>query len=229
MARLHRLLLAATVPLAVSLSIAGTASAAPAVTLDQTCYAHLPGRGSEPIVASITGGTPGAEFVLTARGKGGGTAGSTSGTFDAAGNAVARIDGVTPPSGTTQPTKGQELQLFIQEAGGAETPVAETLITNIALQIAAKPRNPRLRRKIRVSAGRAFARRTLYGFVTKPGSGRVLRRIRLGRANVCGYAAARAVVAPRGRGTGSYVLFVNAGPRLDKDRAVGFPFRIVRL
>lgn len=215
---------------AASLSVAGTASAAPVVTLDQACYAHLPGRGSEPILASITGGTPGGEFVLTARGKGGGTAGSTSGTFDPAGNAVAQIDGVTPPSGTTQPTKGQELQFFIQDlgAGGADTPVAEALITNISMQVAAKPRNPRLRRKIRVSAGRAFARKTLYGFVTKPGSGRVLRRIRLGRANVCGFVSTRAVVAPRGQGAGNFVLFVNAGPRLDKDRAVGFTFRIFR-
>src|SRR5688500_1680790 len=107
MVRLPRLLVAAAAPLAVSLSIAGTAAAAPAVTLDQACYAHLPGRGSEPILASLTGGPPGGECLLTARGKGGGTAGSTSGTFDDAGNAVARIDNVAPPSGTTQPTKGQ--------------------------------------------------------------------------------------------------------------------------
>ncbi|HEV2815080.1 MAG TPA: hypothetical protein VGW10_17625 [Solirubrobacteraceae bacterium] len=227
MVRLPRLLLAA---IAMSLSVAGTASAAPVVTLDQACYAHLPGRGSQPIVATITGGTPGAEFVLTARGKGGGTAGSASGTFDPAGNAVAQIDGATPPSGTTRPTKGQVLELFIQDLGadGADTPVGTTLITTIAMQVAAKPRNPQARRRIRVSAGRAFAGKILYGFVTKPGSGRVLRRIRLGRANVCGFVSTRATVAPRGRGAGSYVLFVNAGRRLDKPRAIAFTFRIIR-
>lgn len=227
MARLPRLLLATA---AVSLATAGAASAAPTVTLNQDCYAHLPGTGSEPIVATIAGGTPGADFALTARGKGGGTAGTTSGTFDAAGNALARIDGVTPPSGTTQPTKGQVLEISIQDfgAGGAETPVATALVTTIALQVAAKPRNPRLPRRVRVSAGRAFARKTLYGFVTKPGSGRVLRRVRLGRANVCGYAATRAVVAPRGQAAGNFVLYVNAGPRLVKRRAVGFRFRIIR-
>ena len=228
MVRLPRVLFAAT---ASSLLIAGSASAAPVVTLDQACYAHLPGRGSEPITANITGGTPGAEFVLTARGKDGGTAGSTSGTFDAAGNAFAQLDGVSPPSGTTKPTKGQTLQLSIQDfgAGGADTPVATALITNIAMQVAAKPRNPRLRRTIRVSAGRAFARKKLFGFVTKPGSGRVLRRIKLGRANVCGFASTRAVVAPRGQGSGSFRLYVNAGRRLDKPRAVAFSFRIIRL
>ena len=66
---------------------------------------------------------------------------------------------------------------------------------------------------MRVSAGRAFARKTLYGFVTKPGSGKVLRRVKLGKANVCGYVKTKEVVAPRGSGGGNYVLYVNAGPR----------------
>jgi hypothetical protein len=228
MERLSRLLVASA---ALTLSIAGTASAAPAVVLDAPCYAHLPGEGSEPIRATITGGTPGADFALTAKGKGGQTAGSTSGTFDGAGNAVAQIDGVQPPSGTTQPSKGQALQISIQDfgAGGAETPVASTLVTNISMQVSAKPRNPQRRRKVRVSAGRAFAGKTLYGFVTKPGAGRVLRRVKLGKANVCGYASTKAVVAPRGGGAGSYVLYVNAGPRLNKRRAISFSFRIFRL
>lgn len=223
--RLVHLVLGAAVA---ALCLAATASAAPVVALDQACYAHLPGRGSEPVVATITGGTPGAGFVLTARGRGGQAVGSTSGTFDGAGNAVAQIDGIRPPSGTTKPTKGQQIQVFVQEDGGAETPAATARVTNISMRVSPKPRNPRLARRVRVSAGRAFARRTLYGFVTKPGSGRVLRRIRLGRANVCGFASTRAVVAPRGQGGGSYVLYVNAGPRLDKDRAIAFGFRIIR-
>src|SRR5687767_1768691 len=102
---------------ALSLATAGPASAAPTATLNQECYAHLPGRGSEPIVVTLAGGTPGADFSLTARGGGGGTAGSTSGTFDAAGNALAQIDGVTPPSGTTKPTKGQALAIVLQDFG----------------------------------------------------------------------------------------------------------------
>src|SRR5215212_8870405 len=134
MPRLPRLLAASA---ALTLCIAPAASAAPAVALDAACYAHLPGEGSQPIVASITGGTPGADFALTAKGKGGQTAGSTSGTFDEAGNAVAQIDGVQPPSGTTQPSKGQALDIAIQDfgAGGAETPVASTLVTNISMQV----------------------------------------------------------------------------------------------
>src|SRR5688500_1198199 len=92
-------------PLAVaaaSLCLPATALAAPTVTLDQACYAHLPAGGSEPIVATISGGTPGGEFALTARGRNGGTAGSTTGTFDAAGNALAGIENVAPPSGTSK-------------------------------------------------------------------------------------------------------------------------------
>src|SRR3712207_3715713 len=148
MARLLRPLLIAT---ALSLAVVSTASAAPAVTLDAACYAHLPGGGSEPIVATITGGTPGADFTLTARGKGGGaTVGSTSGTFDAAGNAVAQIEGVTPPSGTTRPTKGQPVDISIQDfgAGGADTPVASTLVTTLTMAVGAKPRNPRRPRRV---------------------------------------------------------------------------------
>ena len=226
MARPRFLLLAVVV---VSLSSATTATAAPVVTLDQACYAHVPGGGSQPIVATITGGTPGADFALTARGRNG-PAGSTTGTFDSAGNATAQIDGISPPSGTDRPTRGETVDLSIQDfgAGGATTPAGSTLVTNIALAVAERPRNPRLPRGVRVSAGRAFAGRTLYGFVTKPGARRVLRRIRLGRANVCGYVQKLAVVAPRGRGGGSYRLYVNAGPRLRKARAIAVSFRIIR-
>ena len=181
-------------------------------------------------MATIAGGTPGGEFTLTARGRNGATAGSTSGTFDAAGNAVAGIENAAPPSGTSNPSKGEALEISIQDfgAGTPDTPAANALITNISMAIAARPRNPKLRRQVRVSAGRAFAGRTLFGFVTKPGSGKVLRRVRLGKANVCGYVKAREVVAPRGSGGGSYVLYVNAGRRLNKDRAIAFSFRIIK-
>ena len=208
------------------------ASAAPAVTLDRPCYAHVPTRGSEPIVATITGGTPGADFLLAATvpGKGTGSAGSTSGTFDAAGNATAQITDVSPPSGTIDPTKGQQVQLSIQDfgAGGAETPVGTALVTNIAITVSSRPRNPRARRLLRVSGGGTFAGKSLYGFVVKPGSSHVLRRFRVGKGNVCGYASTRAVVGPRSFRPGSYRVYVNAGKRLNKPFAVSYGFRITR-
>ena len=52
---------------------------------------------------------------------------ATSGTFDAAGNALAGIENVAPPSGTSNPSKGEALELSIQDfgAGTPDTPVAE--------------------------------------------------------------------------------------------------------
>src|SRR5687767_3617440 len=127
---------------AASLCLTGTAFAAPTATLDQACYAHLPSGRSEPIVATLAGGTPNGDFTLTARGRNGATAGSVSGTFDAAGNAVAGIENVAPPSGTSNPSKGEPLELSIQDfgAGTPDTPVANALITNISMAISAKPR-----------------------------------------------------------------------------------------
>ena len=216
-----------------SLSVAPAgASAAPAVALDRPCYAHLPTRGSEPIVARITGGTPGANFLLAATGPGKatGSAGSTSGTFDGAGNATVQLTDVSPPSGTIDPTKGEQVQLTIQDfgAGGAETPVGTALITNIAITVSSRPRSPRAHRLLRVSAGSAFAGKALFGFIVKPGSSRVLRRFRVGTANVCGYASTRAIVAPRSYRAGSYRVYVNPGSRLDKSHAVVFAFTITK-
>jgi hypothetical protein len=213
-----------------ALIVPAAASSAPAVTLDRSCYAHLPTRGSEPIVATITGGTPGAGFLLAATdpGKGTGSAGSVSGTFDGAGNATAQIPDVSPPSGTINPSKGEQVQLSVQDfgAGGAETPVGTALITNIAITVSSRPRSPRAHRLLRVSAGSTFAGKALYGFVVKPGASKVLRRFRVGKANACGYASTRAIVAPRSFRAGSYRVYVNAGRRLNKPRAVAYAFTI---
>src|SRR3954447_8609879 len=228
-----RLALPASVAALTALALApAVADAAPTLTLDKPCYAHVPTRGSEPIVATIAGGTPGADFTLaaTAPGKGTGSAGSASGTFDAAGNAVAQIADVSPPSGTIDPSSGEKVQLSIQDFGGgaAETPVGNALVTNIAITVAATPNNPRKRRLLRVSGGGTFAGQTLYGFVVKPGSSRVLRRFRVGKANGCGYASTRAVVAPRSFRSGAYRVYVNAGRKLNKKLAVAYAFSITR-
>ena len=210
-------------------AVTATASAAPTVTVDRQCYGHLPTRGSEPISAVVRGGTPGADFNLLARGRRGNVVGSTSGTFDAAGEATAQIIGVRPPSGTTKPTKGEKITFAVQDTGTqTETASGSALVTTISMTVSAKPRNPRLARTIKVSGGRVFARKSLSGFVTKPGSGKVLRKVRIGKANVCGYASTKQVVAPVGAGAGNFRLYVNPGARLDKPNAVYFSFRIFR-
>lgn len=210
-------------------ALAASASAAPTVTVDRSCYAHLPAGGSEPIGAVVTGGTPGADFNLLARGRGGQTVASTSGTFDAAGTASARILGVRPPSGTIKPAKGERITFAVQDTGTQiETPSGSALVTTISMSVSSTPRDPKLARTIKVSGGRVFARRSLSGFITKPGSGKVLRTVRLGKANVCGFASKKRVVAPRGAGSGSFRIYVNPGRKLDKQNAVYFSFRIFR-
>jgi hypothetical protein len=233
-APVHRLL---RTPFVAAVAVAATcfvttapAAGAPTATLDGACYAHLPGGGSQPIEATIAGGTPGGNFVLTARGAGR-VVGSVSGTFDAAGNAVARLENVTPPSGSTTPRKGEKIDLSVQDfgAGGAETLVASTLLTTIAMEVGARPVNPRRARSVRVSGGPVFARKVLFGFVVREGSTKVLRRFRVGTANVCGYASTRAIVAPRANRVGSYRLYINAGKRLRPSQGLGYKFRLRRL
>lgn len=211
------------------LAAPASASAEIAVTLDRTCYTHVPTKGSQPIVGTITGGTPGADFIFSATdpGKGLGSAGSASGTFDAGGNAVASITDVFPPSGTVDPVKGQRVDLSIADygTGGTDTPVGGALITNLAIKVSTKPSNPRRRRRVAVS-GTPFAGKTLHGFITKRSGNHVLRRFKLGTGNVCGYASAKKIVAPKGFRNGHYRLYVNAGGTLHKSQAIAYGFRI---
>ena len=229
---MSRSVLAASAATLASLVAASAAAAAPTVTLDRACYAHVPTKGSQPIIAQLAGGTPGANFVLnaTAPGKGLGSAGSTSGVFDAAGNARAEIDDIFPPSGTIDPDKGEPVQISIEDfgAGGVDTPLATTLVTTISMSVSSRPRSPHRKRRLRVSGGDFFAGRTLYGFITKPKSRHVLRRFKVGKANVCGFASTRAIVAPRSFRAGSYRVWVNAGRKLNRKFGIAYGFRITR-
>lgn len=215
------------------LAIPAGAAAAVTAKLDRRCYTHVPTKGSQPIVVSVAGGTPGDTFVVVATvpGKGLGSAGSSPlGMFDAAGNATAVITNVFPPNGTINPTRGQKINLTVEEfdaAGESDTPIGSTLITTLSISVANRPTNPRKPRRVQVS-GTPFAGRRLYGFVVKPNGSRVLRRISLGRGDVCGYASAKAIVAPRDFRTGTYRLYINAGKKLKKRDAIGTTFRIVR-
>jgi len=207
------------------------ASAAVSATLSKACYSNIPTRGSEPIVATLTGGTPGGRFQLNtvAPNRPGGSLGFVSGNFDAAGNAVAQITSWRLPTFTINPSKGQTVVLTVSDytAGALDVPVAQTRVTNVAMDVSSKPRSPRRKRKVAVS-GSPFANQRLYGFIVKGTSRKVLRRISLGRANACGYVSSRQIVAPRSYRPGSYRLYVNAGRTLNKQRAIGSRFRITR-
>lgn len=211
------------------LLVAVPAASAATATLNQACYTHIPTRGSDPIVATLTGGTPGANFIFSATvpGMGTGSAGFATGTFDAAGNATSQITNVSPPSGTIGPTKGQVVNLTVQDfgAGGAEQPVGQATITNLAMSISGTPRSPRAHRRVSVS-GTPFANQRMYGFVVKGTSRHILRRVYLGKANACGFVTSREIVAPRSFRPGSYRFYINAGPTLNKPRAIGNRFSI---
>ncbi|MGH2895390.1 MAG: hypothetical protein ACRDPM_19290 [Solirubrobacteraceae bacterium] len=222
---------AVAVTAAASLAIPAAASAVTG-TLNQACYTHVPTRGSQPIVVSLTGGTPGAGYVVSASvpGKGLGTAGSADGNFDAAGNATAEITDVSPPSGTIDPTRGQRIDVSVQDfgvTGFPVVPIGQTLVTTLSMNVSDRPTNPRAHRLVRVS-GAPYARRRVYGFITRTRSNHVLRRIALGRGDVCGFVSAKAIVAPPGYRAGTYRLYVNAGKKLDKRNALWSSFRIYR-
>lgn len=211
---------------------APAAASAVTGTISKPCYTHIPTKGTEPVVVTLAGGTPGAGYVIAATvpGKGLGSAGSNSGNFDAAGNAVTQITDVFPPSGSIDPIKGQPIVITVKDFGVpavVDNPIGTTLITNLAMDVATTPRNPRKKRKITVS-GTPFARQVLYGFVVKGTSKKILRRISLGTADGCGYVSAKGVVAPKSNRTGTYRFYVNAGPTLKKPLALFSSFRISR-
>src|SRR4051794_10696153 len=165
----HRIAAVAVLAGAVlSLTSGAVASAAVTGTVGKPCYVHVPTKGSEPIDVTLAGGTPGGHFVVkaTAPGQGVGSAGFVEGTFDAAGNGVAQLADVFPPSGSIGPIKGEPLALTVQDFGTGpapvDVPVAQTLITNLSVDVSSTPKSPRARRAIAVS-GTAFAGQKLYG------------------------------------------------------------------
>jgi hypothetical protein len=228
----HRIAaVAVSAGVALSLTTGAVASAAVTATVSKPCYLHVPTKGSEPIVVTLAGGTPGAHYIVkaTAPGKGIGSAGFVEGTFDPAGSATAQLADVFPPSGSITPIPGEALALTVQDFGTGpapvDLPVAQTLITNLAMDVSSKPKSPRARRAISIS-GTVFAGQQLYGFVVKGSNPKVLRRLSLGTADGCGYLATKGVVAPRSFKRGSYRFYINAGPKLNKGLALGFAFRI---
>jgi hypothetical protein len=201
-------------------------------TIAKPCYSHLPTKGTEAIIVTLAGGTPGAGFVIAATvpGKGLGSAGSNSGNFDPAGNAITQIKDVFPPSGSIDPIKGEPIVITVKDFGVptvVDNPIGATLITNLAMDVATTPRSPRKKRVITVS-GTPFAGQALYGFVVKGTSKKVLRRVSLGTADGCGYVSAKGIVAPKGFRTGTYRFYINAGPTLNKPSALFSTFRLSR-
>ncbi|WP_026911586.1 hypothetical protein [Patulibacter minatonensis] len=232
---MSRPLALAAAPALAMLGIAAVPTVASAATIAPSapCYAsqYRPtsagGTQYQPITGTITGGTPGGRFQISGVG---GKAGFQSGNFDAAGNATYTLSEGFSTAGI-YPSAGRTVKLEVKEFGASGTLTTGTTsikTSTIAIDVALRPRSPRSKRVVRVSAP-AFAGQKLYGFIVRGKSGKkVLRKFSLGTGNTCGYARTRAVVAPRNYATGNYYLYINAGSKLNKDKAIGNGFRIRR-
>jgi hypothetical protein len=201
------------------------AAAAPTASVLLPCHSNSPlGSGDEPIEVALAGGAPGTPFRLLATLPGGaaGGVGSVTGTYDAAGDATARIarlggigTGVTP---------GRDVLLSVVDTAGT-TAVAETTVTNFTVDVAGRPARAGARRVVRVS-GTPFAEQRVYAFLVRGASSKVLRRVALGTADACGYLRRSVVVAPRNLAVGRYRVYVNAGPKLQRRDGVYDRFRV---
>jgi hypothetical protein len=183
-------------------------------------------------VVKLRGGTPGGDFMVAASdpGAGFGSAGSAQGTYDAAGNARVAITNVFPPSGTIDPIRGQKVHLTVRDfspGGTVDTKLDDVLITNLTMKVAPRPSNPRKPRWVKVS-GTPFAKKHVYGFVVKGKGRHVVQRFRLGKGNVCGFVRRKVRVAPSPFQYTRYHLYVNAGAKLNKRKALRWDFRIFR-
>ncbi|CAB4943045.1 unannotated protein [freshwater metagenome] len=221
----------AAIPAIAVLGLAAVPAASSAATIapSSACYSTLFQNSKltyQPMTGTITGGTPGGRFQIFGVG---GKASSQVGNFDAAGNAGYSITSYSSPG--INPSAGRTVELQVREFAAGGSPITgstKVKVSTIAIDVKNTPRSPRAKRVIRVS-GTPFAGQRLYGFVVRGSkSTRVLKRISMGTANACGYARTRGVVAPSNYRTGSYRLYINAGKKLDKSKAIGYGFRISR-
>lgn len=213
---------ALALPLALAAAAVLPSAAGAAVTVDvlQACHSNSPlGSDDEPIEVALAGGTPGQAFRLIAArpGRPAASVGSVTGTYDATGAATARITRIGDVGRAV--TDGQVVALSLQDAAGAVTPVAETLVTNFTADVAVRPTRLGARRLVQAS-GTPFANAALSAFLVRGSGRKVLKRVALGTANACGYVRRRVAILPRGLPAGRYRVYVGPGRTLRKADAV---------
>jgi hypothetical protein len=224
-----RVLAGATVA-AAGLALPASAQAAVSIGPLAACYQAVPPHGVPAIPISLSGGGPSDNFVLDATdpGQGLGSAGSSDGTFSATGSAFTTLTDIYPPGDPIDPIPGRRVNLSVQDFGpngSVTTQLGSVLLTTLALRVSSTPASPYRPRQVSVS-GVHFAHKKIYGFITNRRGTRILRRVYLGRGNVCGYVSRRAIVAPVHRASGTYRFYVNAGDRLEKRYSLSEAFRI---
>lgn len=222
---MHVRTLLAAVPVAALAVALPTSASAATITPTKACYTRVPARGSEPITFTLSGGTPGGRYqVFGVDGK----ASSVVGNFDGAGNATGAITSFT--TGTISPLQGRTITLAVNEFtpnGSLETGRTNITVTNAAIDIARKPTNPFRKRTWRVSGlTPLFGGGPLYAsYVSGKGkSNKVVKRVKLGTPNACGYLKVKRLLPPK-RAYRTWTVFVHVGPSLDKGKSLSYNFR----
>lgn len=215
--------------------VAPAAASAGTVTPTQACYTHIPLAKTEqvtqPVVLNITGGTPGGRYQVRAgKQTPDGGVGSVSGDFDAAGNAQAALLNVFPPSSSIDPLKGDTIFIAVKDYGtNTDIATGTATITNTGIAVAKSPRNPYSKRTIRISGLTPLVGPgTLYGsYVSGKNGTKVVKRVKLGTPNACGYLKVKRVLPPK-RGPHTWTLYVHTGKKLDKDKSLFYSFKVYR-
>lgn len=197
------------------IAVPASASAA-TITPLKSCYSRVPTKGSEPITAQLTGGLPGGRFQAYGVG---GKASSVLGNFDAAGNATVGIPGFS--TGTIDPSRGRTIQIAVKEFRPFNQPqvpdgVANVKVTNVALDIASRPRAAFAARRIAVSGITPITgNRTMYASWYR--GSRLVKRIKLGVGNECGYVSVRRSAIPKSSST-KFRLRIHSQKRYSKSK-----------
>lgn len=221
--QLRTMLVAVAPAAALAVGVPATASAA-TIAPTKACYTNVPTKQSENITFTISGGTPGGRFQVAVE-----SYGVLSGNFDGAGNATPTLSGKFG-MGTIGPVSGKTFPVTLTEytaSGPAVTGTTTVKATNAALDIARKPTNPFRKRTWRVSGlSPLFGGGRLYASYVngKGSSSKVVKRVRLGSPNACGYLKVKRLLPPK-RAYRTWTVFVHVGPSLDKNKSLAFNFR----
>jgi hypothetical protein len=224
---MHVRTLLAAVPVAALAVALPTSASAATITPSQACYVNIPTGPAQPITFTLSGGTPNGRFqVFGVDGK----ASSVVGNFDGAGNATGAITGKFSVGGSISALQGRTVTLAVNEFtpnGTIETGRTNITVTNAAIDIARKPTNPFRKRTWRVSGlTPLFGGGPLYAsYVNGKGkSNKVVKRVKLGTPNACGYLKVKRLLPPK-RAYRTWTVFVHVGPSLDKGKSLSYNFR----
>ena len=230
---MRRLLIASTV--LVLASIVPASAQAATLSFRQPCFAA--GVGSlpdQPIPFTLTGGTPGPRYTVSADFPGAVSTTEIRGFFDGAGNASGVFTSYNVPSLSINPSRGKAATFTAKQGENlfGQTPIAQASLTatNAALSISRAQRVPQAHLEDVRHQAALRGSSTYYASWVKGRKGkRVVKRSKLGTAKgACGYLSTKRVLPPARRG-GSWTLYVHQGKKLNKKKAIAYPVQRHRL